>query len=213
MWSVDFEYDGARIRSSAASQIQEEFSPHAFWLTQVHGNRVIAVDTLSSRELCSADGQFTTQSELSLGIKTADCMPVFLIAKGRAVAAIHAGWKGVLSKIVHEGFRLFKDHGIECCDVSMVIGPHIDAYSFDVQQDLLSLFGTRIDTGADILRKSNGCIALDLYGVLMRDLQEDGWCPKKVIRFGGDTFTNQQLCSYRRDNSEAGRIHSTVELL
>ena len=64
------------------------------WLTQVHGTRVLDAASVSGAP--EADASFSDRPGVVCAIMTADCMPVLLAdAKGRVVAAAHAGWRGL----------------------------------------------------------------------------------------------------------------------
>src|SRR5689334_4511187 len=65
---------------------------------QVHGTRVVTADTGPEPD---ADGVATASSSTSVGVVTADCAPVLLLARERrVVAAVHAGWRGAAAGIV-----------------------------------------------------------------------------------------------------------------
>ena len=66
-----------------------------YFLKQVHGNRVVPAHSLSP----TADGHFTSQKNQALCLRTADCLPVFII-RGENVFALHIGWRGIHNKIL-----------------------------------------------------------------------------------------------------------------
>src|SRR5229473_2965423 len=48
-----------------------------------------------------ADASITNRPGLLLAVQTADCVPILLVdPRNRAVAAVHAGWRGTLQRIV-----------------------------------------------------------------------------------------------------------------
>src|SRR5262245_45158641 len=60
---------------------------------QVHGVRVLAAADLDDRP--EADGLLVGSPGRLVGVVTADCVPVLLVDRRRAVAAaVHAGWRG-----------------------------------------------------------------------------------------------------------------------
>lgn len=69
---------------------------------QVHGTRI--VDVLRPGQPCGeADGFYTTQPGILLSVLTADCLPVIFSRRdGTAIAAVHAGWRGLLDGILEQ---------------------------------------------------------------------------------------------------------------
>lgn len=65
------------------------------FLRQVHGTQVLGLSP-QTPDGAQADGCLTTQRGLACTIMVADCLPVlFTDVQGRAVAAAHAGWRGL----------------------------------------------------------------------------------------------------------------------
>jgi len=77
-------------------QLQAAIGVRAVFLNQVHGVHVAAIDAQSPDGMV-ADGAVTEAIGLACTVMVADCLPVLLCdAQGRAVAAAHAGWRGLL---------------------------------------------------------------------------------------------------------------------
>ena len=75
-------------------------------IRQFHSDLIIqATRSDADREIPrKADGQFTDEPGFLLAVQTADCIPVLLAdRKRRAVAALHAGWRGTVKRIVEKG--------------------------------------------------------------------------------------------------------------
>ena len=69
------------------------------WLAQVHGVRVVPLGQW--RDGVEADAAWTDRPQQVAAVLTADCLPVLLADEGgNAVAAVHAGWRGLASGIV-----------------------------------------------------------------------------------------------------------------
>jgi len=116
-----------------------------------------------------ADGLLTTGRDMPLMLCFADCVPVVLVATSprRAVAVVHAGWRGALGGIAADGARRLA--AAAGCDTSMIrayVGPHIGPCHYEVDAGLLSqfvdAFGTivaaqgRLDLGAVVSESLNG---------------------------------------------------------
>jgi len=84
-----------------------------------------------------ADGLVTTNRNLLLGIKTADCAPVLLADyKHGVIGAAHAGWRGACKGIVQNVVRLMLEHGANVADIFAAIGPCLQQQSFTVKDDM-----------------------------------------------------------------------------
>jgi YfiH family protein len=117
----------------------------------------------------SADGLVTSATDVPLMLFFADCVPVVLVATRprRAVAVVHAGWRGALGGIVAKGaLALASVAGCEPVDLIAYVGPHVGPCHYEVDDALLSqfvhAFGTivaaqgRLDLGAVVSESLNG---------------------------------------------------------
>lgn len=114
-------------------------TPHPpTWLRQVHGTRIV---TAGDQE-AEADGVWTDQSGFPCAVLTADCLPVLLArTDGSAVAAVHAGWRGLQQGIIEEAVARIAPGGEP---VSAWLGPAISQPCYQVGQDVYEAF-----TGGD----------------------------------------------------------------
>jgi len=107
-------------------------------LRQVHGTRVVEVARPGEHQGVSADAAWTRAPRAALAVRTADCVPIALYgtdATGRgAVAAVHAGWRGLLGGVVAATIAELSRHGIR--DLRAVVGPHIcpQHYEFGAEE-------------------------------------------------------------------------------
>lgn len=95
-------------------------------LIQEHGSRAHVVRVASSRVL-RGDALFTDTPGLTLTIRFADCQNAVIVApKRRVVGLVHAGWRGVQSRVMSSAFRLLKEEwGIQPEDVFIGLGPSL----------------------------------------------------------------------------------------
>ncbi|MZR61372.1 peptidoglycan editing factor PgeF [Alcanivorax sp. DP30] len=106
----------------------------AAWLWQVHGKRVIRADDQGNE----ADGVWTDQLRWPCVVLTADCLPVLLARQdGSAVAAVHAGWRGLQAGIVAEGVQKIAPNGEL---VSAWLGPAICGQCYQVGDEVYRAF-------------------------------------------------------------------------
>jgi len=160
---------------------------------QVHGSRVRRVSKDDyGKFIEGCDGLITDDSSISLGIFTADCVPVLMVSKDSAVkAAIHAGWKGLAEGIIENAADMFlSEFGIKPADIAAYTGPCIQECCYEVGPELESVFKVKLKNGhlnlreiAENLMRSKG----------ISDIFTSGCC----------TFHEQHLFfSYRRDKTE-----------
>lgn len=128
----------------------------AVWMTQVHGHRVLTLhhDMLTAQAQGAAppeaDGAITAEPGLGCVVMVADCLPVLMMApEGRAVGALHAGWRG-LAGAGDMGGRGILDVGVPAlcelancdpADVRVWLGPCIGPQAFEVGAAVLEAFG------------------------------------------------------------------------
>jgi len=117
------------------------------WLDQVHGARVVR---LGPGDLNDAGGPFqqadaavTTERGVACTVLVADCLPVlFADARGRAVGAAHAGWRGlaggVLEAIVE---ALCLAAACRPAELHAWLGACIGPSAFEVGEDVRTAFG------------------------------------------------------------------------
>src|SRR5262245_62099717 len=71
---------------------------------QVHGVEVMTLDSgVGWIQVEGIDGWITTAAGILLTVTIADCVPVYLVVPGRAVALLHAGWRGTAGGILERG--------------------------------------------------------------------------------------------------------------
>jgi polyphenol oxidase len=113
------------------------------WLRQVHGVRVLRLTADAAATDTPADAAWTDASGLACTVQVADCLPVlFTLADGRAVAAAHAGWRGLAAGVLEATVdALCTGTGAGPADVQSWLGPCIGPRHFEVGPDVLRAFG------------------------------------------------------------------------
>ncbi len=139
------------------------FVPHSvISLPQVHGTDVLHVTVADTGRGYfrpaegTGDGYVTEQSGVTLGVKSADCVPVLLEARDAqnrvlAVSAVHAGWKGTAGGIVPNAVRALRELCGKDTSVYAAIGPCIGTCCFEVEMDCVDEFERNL--GAEIVQE------------------------------------------------------------
>jgi YfiH family protein len=188
--------------------------------SQVHSADVRSVqDELDARrEPSSCDALTSNISRTLLAVQTADCMPILLVdERSRAFAAVHAGWRGTLARIVSrtlERMQLTYDTRPE--NVCAAFGPAIAACCFEVGPEVIAQFEQRFSFSRQAVsrRQSNGKAHLEL-GFINRKLLLDVGVPAEQI-YDCTLCTsceNDLFFSYRRERGAeqvVGRLMGVV---
>ncbi|HEX6992310.1 MAG TPA: polyphenol oxidase family protein [Gemmatimonadales bacterium] len=116
--------------------------------TQVHRTDVVWHHRLTGWvQLEGVDGHATATPGLLLTVTVADCIPVCLVApEKRAIALLHAGWRGTAGGILARGLEVLKLHsGAEPGDLVMHCGVGICGSCYEVGPEVLEALGLRGD--------------------------------------------------------------------
>jgi hypothetical protein len=102
-------------------------------MRQLHSDTVHRLDEAPARKL-DGDALMTNVPGLLLVIRTADCLPVFLVdAKNRAAAAIHCGWRGTEKRILEKAAEAMgRAYGSEPGAMLAALGPCIGPACYEV---------------------------------------------------------------------------------
>lgn len=93
----------------------------------------------------SGDAMVTNLPGILLSIRTADCHPVLLAdSQRRAVAAVHAGWRGTLARIAGNAVGVMRAaFGSNPGNITAAIGPGIQACCYAVGEEVVQAFHGR----------------------------------------------------------------------
>ncbi|HEY2119668.1 MAG TPA: peptidoglycan editing factor PgeF [Candidatus Acidoferrum sp.] len=110
-------------------------------LEQIHSDLIHSISSVPA-DPSHGDGSITNNPNLLLSVQTADCVPILLVdPKKRAVAAIHAGWRGTLARIVEKSVgRMQQEYGSKPSDLLAAIGPSIGPCCYEVGVELVTKF-------------------------------------------------------------------------
>jgi YfiH family protein len=111
-------------------------------LKQFHSDVIHLFDGGAPTDPCRGDASITNRPGLLLAVQTADCVPILLAdTKKRAIAAIHAGWRGTLARIVAKTIGRMQMHfGTNPRDLLAAIGPSIGPCCYEVGTEVATQF-------------------------------------------------------------------------
>lgn len=181
-------------------------------IKQTHSDIVVQSP---ARELTEADAHWTRERGLGLVIATADCGPVLLMdAKRGVIASVHAGWRGVASRIIPKTIAMLAREGSPSRELYAVIGPHIQWPSFEVGEDVKDQLLHAADETTELIvhQQPGEKPRVDLNAIIKSQLQGCGLPPDQVFDLHLDTMADARFHSHRRDREKAGRQLSFVTL-
>ncbi len=119
-------------------------------LRQVHSDIVHQLDAAPVQPL-RGDAAITRAPGLLLAVQTADCLPILLVdGKQRAIAAIHAGWRGTLQRVAQKALGQMRvAYGTSPADVLAAIGPGIGRSCYAVGADVAQAYASRFASAAE----------------------------------------------------------------
>jgi YfiH family protein len=182
---------------------------------QVHGVRCVEV-MARGQDHGEADGYWTRTVGIPVHVRTADCVPILLAHQdGTAVAALHAGWRGVLARIPEHFFASLPPELSRPGEWQVWLGPSIRSECYEVSPELIEQFVNEFsDLDPSWIEPTPR--RLDLIAVLQHQLRVLG-CQLKSID-PGCTFCSQNkdgsptFLSYRRGDRQA-RQYSWIRLV
>lgn len=186
--------------------LTERLGPIAH-MRQVHGDRIAYAARGGLYEEC--DALYTDRGDLWLAVKSADTVPI-LISCGQAVAAVHAGWRGLQQNIVGKTVELLvREFNLDPIDLFVHIGPCIRQYNYEVEDEVAAHFPDKYSVEA----QKRGHRYLDLAGVVINQLNEYNVPDLNVYDTGLCTFDKaDRFYSHRRGKQEKKRVEGSNQL-
>jgi hypothetical protein len=189
-----------------------DFAPGATLadMHQVHGADVVEWSPSAPRAGASGspscDGIVTTQPNVVLAVRVADCVPVLVAhADAGVVGAAHAGRKGVVEAVVPATVERMR--GLGARRLTAWIGPHICGACYEVPADMQA--DVAHVEPATLAATSWGTPSLDLGAGVRAQLER---LDVEVVDVSRCTRESADLYSHRRDGAAAGRLAGLVRL-
>lgn len=181
-----------------------------FEASQVHGAAVVNVregDDVRAVRAIEADALVSASPGVPLGVRVADCVPILLFEPNSgAVAAIHAGWRGVVAGVVEAGIdALQRISGFGPNDVVAAVFPHIGRCCFEVGPEVARAL-LEVSPKPDVVDSTHARPHVDLSALVRAILIEQGLAGDHVEAVPGCTRCEPHaFFSFRRDGAHSGR--------
>jgi len=172
-------------------------------LKQIHSSECIAAGGRAG-ELGRGDALLENSPGSVVAVKTADCIPILLAdERRRAVAAVHAGWRGTAAEIARRAVEQMGERfGTAPGNLHAAIGPGIGACCYEVGPEVAERFGLV------------GRTHLDLTEINREQLLDSGVTAGRIYASRLCTMClGAEFHSFRRDREAAGRLYSFIGIL
>jgi hypothetical protein len=176
------------------------------WLQQTHSKIVMRAEQVVDH-VPEADASFTTQAGMTCVVMTADCLPLLVTDRqGSCVAAIHAGWRGLVNGIIEQTLSAMP---VENNQLLVWLGPAIGPQAYEVGDDVRQMFIRHNKQAHQAFKQvDESHWLMDIYQLARQVLNR----LNVEHIYGGEycTFSEtEKFYSYRRDK-QTGRMASLI---
>ena len=187
-----------------------------FDVWQVHGTDVVCANKPRSLNEThqKADAILTDNPEITLFMRFADCVPLFLFDPVKSVVGLaHAGWQGTVKKIGAVTVKAMQDnYGCKPEDITAAIGPSICVTHYPVGKDVIAQVKSAFSGSSDNLLKQKGeAVHFDLWEANRLCFLQAG---VKKIEIGGlcTACNTSEWFSHRAEMGKTGRFGAMIAL-
>lgn len=190
--------------------VQSDIGDYLFPETdQVHGNAVRIISGDEEGKTIFGDSFITDKAGVVCFVRSADCTPILIVdSKKRAVAAVHAGWRGTAKNVVGETvLAMQKKFGCAPVDLAAAIGPRICGKCYEV--------GVEVVGAMSWMEKRDWMLDekhVDLGVANKAQLEASGLSSANIELFSDCTRCDKKFASFRRDGTDAERQFSFVAI-
>ena len=216
------ESENIRKNREKILEIIEPYSYLPVCANQIHENNIKIISSRHagqgwqeySTAIPNTDGLITSMPGLPLAITVADCLPVLIADEaGKVVAAIHAGWRGLVKKIISKAIKKIKEEfDISSNSLKVALGPAIGPKAFKINGDTLACL-SNLDPKAVCEIGLATHKGFDLWQAAQNELITQGIKKNKITIIRECTFSHaKEYFSFRRDG-ETGRMLGIIQIL
>ena len=189
------------------------------------------LSTSDGKPILEGDGLITDLPGVLIAVGIADCVPVLVVDPSkRVVAAVHAGWRGTVARIVEAGVaRMQQSYGSRTEDLIAAIGPSIGPCCYKVGEEVHEQFAANFPYAAQLFRTESTSNSppevakpgkhLDLWEANRRQLQHAGLADARITVLASctacsrDSHGRLRYFSHRGEHGAAGRMLAVAGVL
>ena len=187
-------------------------------LRQVHSDRFIIIKEKGHQGNPPAgDALVTRVKEIALAVMVADCLPILVVDPvSRVIAAIHAGWRGILARIAEETIaEMMRSFGAKESNLVVALGPGIRSCCFEVGRDVVEMF-EKTFSGESFAKPHPDHPAkwlMDLRAALDVQFRGSGIHKKNIHDLEACTCCNtKEFFSHRAEGARTGRMMAVIAM-
>jgi YfiH family protein len=185
-----------------------------YYLSQVHGrDSHVADESQAPGAFVQREGDavIARSGRLACAVRSADCVPILVGDRTTgAVAAIHAGWRGVVGGVVPQAIAALRAEISAAGELVAAIGPHISVSSFEVSPEVCAELAAA-SNAVGVVQHGSGRPHVDLRRIVRAQLSQAGLAEHAIDDVFGCTWAEPELFfSFRRDGPRSGRHLSAI---
>ncbi len=168
-------------------------------ISQIHSDKTYFITKKNYKKKIYGDGLISRDKNISLGVLTADCAPIFIFDKKESViCCLHSGWRGTLQNIVGKTIRKLKNKKIKLNDIIVIIGPCLGVQNYEVDKNFKVKFVEKDRYYLNFFKSKNKMKDLfDLRGLINFQIKYEG--VSNIYNIKKDTYKHSQsFFSHRR---------------
>jgi len=185
-------------------------------LKQFHSTEIVCLDhDMDLVHVPPGDAYITERKDVIVGVKTADCVPILIYdVKKDVVAAIHAGYKGMIDGIIQNAVHMMTDHmGSHVADMYVGVGPCISVDHYEVGPEIIEAVVQTLGKQACYQTFPAARPHLDLKSTVRNVLDGLGIHPDHVSCLDYCTFERDDLFFSHRRNPVKERQFSFIGMI
>jgi len=181
-------FDQVGGKDFVPASVRQVHSSHSYHATRDHAGQLsyhwpgTDVTLPPETDPPAGDGLMTAEPGILLTIRIADCLPLLLVdPRRRVVAAVHAGWRGALARIIEKAVGdVRRAFGSDPQDLIAAVGPSIRACCYEVGEEVVEAFhGTFADADCFFQELPNRPeAATDRHSILFLSAYPPGHAPE-----------------------------------
>lgn len=203
-----------RIKLAEALHINPE---KLVFPSQTHTNCVVDLSDYAHKLLDNTDALVSNKSGLCICVQTADCVPILLFdPHKKVVAAVHAGWRGTVGKIVaHAIDKMVGNYQSDAQHIIAAIGPSISANVYEVGPEVVEAARKSVPNAEKTLFKNNADkFHFNLWEANRQLLLASGLKLENIEILGDCSYLkSHKYYSARAEGMDTGRMVSGIMLL
>jgi YfiH family protein len=161
-----------------------------------------------------ADAVISFDPAVPISVRAADCVPILVAdTERRAVAAIHAGWRGTCANVAGATVERLADQGVPASDLIAALGPSIGPCCYQVGENTRAAFTAAAASSGWFSDDGPGHWRLDLWRAATEQLEHAGVRAERIHVSRLCTFDRADVCfSFRREGAGTGRLVAAIRL-